>query len=465
MADPNFATSMGMIAKVAKLLSDLEDYTSTSSTGLLANVEASLNALEGVFAQNARDGLISALYEVNGPLTRSGARRVIDPLLRQVAVAIGFVGAADAPIPDVFEAIYDYMIANSQTINDGDDWIAFSSLGTVTGTGNGTAVVCTQDENGVRLGWVTDAGGWTLKCVADARNLGDVGVEEWEFYGTDANTHNLDTMGDGSGLRVGLRSISGDISRNYCTNPSWDDYVENGSSQLTSLAGWTQNAGANLYTYLKANTTYYARSVPGETVNASLQFTGDEIVYQDLVDVAGANFDIDAPYLVDVAVAKVGSPTGTARIRLSGTVGSGGKTATVAHTSIAAATGNWTRLRLTLDSNAWPKQFNANNLKVQVSFESTGSIDATNYFLADDLLITPLTRVGDYGDGRSGRGSMGVYIGVIPGSTPFVKGDYFTASDTISGTRGTFQWATMMIANYGSLPYNSGGTETIADAS
>lgn len=90
-------------------------------------------------------------------------------------------------------------------------------------------------------------------------------------------------------------------------------------------------------------------------------------------------------------------------------------------------------------------------------------MDASNYFTVDDLIFAPFARVGSYGDTREGRGSMGIYMAILGGSTPFVKGDEFTASDSLGGTRGVIHWATSKIAQLGYLPLQTGGTETIAD--
>lgn len=461
MADPNFAACAEMLAFQAKILDELETYTSTASTGLIATVEAARNDIEGDYAQDTRGGLETILADVATPLTQAGARRLFDPILRQTAVAIGYAQPG-APISRIWEALVDYFVDNSQSLNDSEDTIHTSYTADGGNTGDGEVVVLTVDENSNTLGWIPDTS-WTLKCTADARTLGEVGLETWTLEGSDSRPDNLDVDGTGTGLIVrGIRSISADLSKSYVRNPSFNDFVEDGSSQLTSLPGWTQNTGANLYTNLASNSTYAARPTPGESTSTSLQFNGDETIYQDLVSVAGAQIDPDTPFLIDVAIAKVGTPTGTFTLRLSGTVGSGGVSNTLAHTSMTGS-GTFDRLRIAIGSNCWPKNFNANDLKLQIGLASSGSIDASNYFVVDDVLFAPLTRVGSYGDPRRGRGSMGIYLGVIPGSTAFIKDDLFTASDTVGGTRGVNHWALTKIARYGALKMVTGGTETIAD--
>lgn len=459
MADPNFAAVMEMIAFGAKVLTELEEYTSTASTGIIATTESLRNDLEGDYAQQVRSAVEASLSEVNGPLTRAGARRIFDPLLRQVAVAINYPNP-NGSIAAIWEALYDYCVTNSQSINDSEDTIDTTYAAGGSNVGNGEVVVLTVDENNEKLGgWLTDS--WTLTCLADARTLGRTGVEQWRFEGTDRRPDNLDYTGTGL-QQAGIRTLSADLSKRYVRNPSWNEYSLDGSSNLTSLPGWTQVTGANLYTNLSINTTYTARPTPGDSSEASLQFDGDERVIQDIVSVAGATINPNQPFIIDVGVAKVGTPTGTVELRVSGTTGSGGVSATLAHSAMTGS-GTFDRLRITIGQNCWPANFNANDLKVQVALTSSASVDASNYFVVDDFVFAPLTRVGRYDDPREGRGAMGIYIGILGGSTAFVRDDVFTAADSLGGTRGINHWALSKIAQYGYLPLQTGGTETIAD--
>ena len=456
MADPNFAACMEMIAFAAKILDEHETYTSAASTGLLVTTENLRNDLEGDWAQRLRDRVDSIRAEAAGTISKSAARALFIPLLRQTAVAIGFAGAA-GPIDAIWEAIYDYMIDNSQTINDPEDTIdtTFSAGGG--NVGGATVYVLTTGPAGEALGHLTDDA-WTLTCTADARTLGKPQIEEWELEGTTARNDNLDYTG--TGLVEDLRTLSADLSSSYVKNPSFNNYDLDGSSNLTGLDGWTQS-GATLATNLAINLTYTARTTPGDTVAASLQFDADETIVQDVVAVKGAQLDPDVPYMISVAIAKVGTPTGTFTLRLSGTTGSGGVSTTLAHGAMTGS-GTFDRLQLTGNS-AWPVAWNANDLKLQIALSSGASIDASNYFLVDDIVFTPLSRVGDFGDPRTGRGSMGRWIGVTGGKIPSVKGDVYTAADTLNGTRAVNHWALTKIAQLGALPMTTGGTETIAD--
>lgn len=463
MADPNFASVWTDISLAAEVLHQIETFTSTASTGLIAATETLRNSLEGDYGQNVRDGVENLLASGATMVSRDQARAIFNPLLRQSAVATDYPDPQGGSIEDIWEWTVDYFVANSQTINDSEDTIDTTWSADGGNTGNGEVIALAVDENGNDLGWTPDS--WTLECVQDARENGQTDTEVWRLYGTARRPDNLSgSDGGATGVDItGFRTLAVDLSEPYLQNASFDGATENGSSVIQTLPGWTANSGAISSSNLKINTTYIARESPSRsTGHKSLQFTGDETIYQDPVATVGATFNPNEPFILDVAVAKVGTPTGTARIRLSGTVGSGGLTATLAHTAMTGS-GTFDRLRLTVGANSWPANFNANDLKVQIALESTASVDASNYFVVDDVMLCPLQRVNPTGDPRSGRGSMGYYLGVLSGSTPFIKGDKFTAAGSAGGTRGKIHWALTKIAQYGALPMATGGLETVSD--
>lgn len=449
---------MEMIAFACRALEELEVYAATSGSGTVAVTEALRNDLEGDWAQDARPTIQQFIDSVGAPLTRANARALITPLLRQAALAIEYPNPG-GPISEIWEALYDYCVANSQSINDSEDTHDTSWSAGGSNVGNGTVVRLTVDENGEVLGgWLPDT--WTLTCEADARTQGEANREEWILEGTAGRSDNLVTSGGTNYIQTEITTKSaGDTD--VVKNPSFNVYTLSGAD-IATLSGWTQTTGGALSTNLSINTTYTQGTTPGDTSEASLQFDGDEGVYQDLVATQGATFNPDAPYLIDVGIAKVGTPTGTFTLRLSGTLGSGGVSNTLAHTSMTGS-GTFDRLRIAIGQNCWPKNFNANDLKLQISLGSSGSIDASNYFVVDDIVFTEMDRIGRRGDPREGRGAMGQYIAILRGATPFVKGDTFTATDAIGGTRGVNHWALSKIAQFGYLPLQTGGTETIAD--
>lgn len=450
---------MEMMAFVADLCDETEKFAGTATTGLIARMEALRNDLEGDYAGATRSAIEVVRQSGANIVSRATIRAMLDPLLQQCMVAIDYPLPLDS-IEARWEALYDYMHANSQTVNDPEDTYDTSYAAGGGNTGNGEVIRLTVDEQNYKLlGWEPDD--HVLTCVQDARQLGEKHQEVWKLEATDARPDNLDFTG--SGLLVeGITTLSAADSFPYVKNPSFNTTTLDGSN-LTSLPGWTQNTGANLYTNLSRNGTYMARTTPGESDNYSLQFDGDETIYQDLVTEAGARFDRNTPYLIDVGIAKVGTPTGTFTLRLSGTIGSGGVSNTLAHTGMTGS-GTYDRLRIAVGQNCWPINFNANDLKLQIALASSGSIDASNYFVVDDIVVAPFTRIGSQGDPRTGRGAMGQYIAILGGSTPFVVDDTFsTGSEAEGGTRGVNAYWWFRKAGLGYLPSTTGGTETIAD--
>lgn len=449
-----------MLSFACSVLNRLEVYTATSSTGLVAQLEAYRNDIEGDYAQAARTSIARTASNVNLPLTKAGARALILPILEQMAVAINHPNPKDS-IENLHQALFDYMNGTAaQTINDSEDTIDTTYVAGGSNVGNGEVIVLTVDESNNKLGgWITDT--WTLDCVADARQLGELHKEQWKFYGTDRRGDNLDFTGTGLVVN-GLRTIAADLSEPYVKNASWNQATIDGST-LTVLPSWTAETGPAIGTNLSINTTVVYRTSPGDAQNRALQFNATENVYQDLVDTGGARINPNRPYLMDVGVAKTGTPTGTMSIRISDTLGSGGVAATLAHGAMTGS-GTYDRLRIAIGQNCWPLNFNANTLKIQIELTSGASIDASNYFTVDDLIFTEFSRLGRYGDGREGRGSMGIYAAILGGSTPFVKGDTFAGTgDALGGTRGVIHWAYSKVAQIGYLPLQTGGTESIAD--
>lgn len=448
---------MGMLAKAANMLHQLETYAGTSTTGAIATVETLRNDLEGDYAQSARDAIQEVTGAVARPLTKANVRRIVDPILRQTALAIEHPNPS-GPITDIVEALYDYMIANSQTINDCGDTYDTSWSAGGSNVGNATVQRLTVDENNEVLGGFLPDTGWTLTCVQDARTLGDAFRELWTLEGTAGRTDNLDVDAGTNLIVRGIRTLSA-ADTTVVRNPTFSDYTLDGSD-ISTLNGWTQNTGSSLSDNLSINTTYYLKA-PGDTTNSSLQFDGDETIYQDLVATAGARFRND-PYEISIGVAKVGTPTGTIGLRLSGTIGSGGVSATLAHGAMTGS-GTFDRLRIAVGQNSWPASWNVNDLKLQVSLASSGSIDASNYFVVDDIIFAPMQRIGRRDDPRSGRGAMGQYLSVVRGETASVKDDVYTAGDTVSATRGEIHWLFSKLGHYGYLPLDNSGTETVSD--
>jgi hypothetical protein len=132
---------------------------------------------------------------------------------------------------------------------------------------------------------------------------------------------------------------------------------------------------------------------------------------------------------------QVGSASGTLTLAL------GSKTTNVV---VAAQTG-WQVLYLPVTYlNCWPDNFMQNDMTLYIDWART-----SGDLLIDDVMLVPMSAF---------RGQWYMPIG---GATPYVKGDKFTWSDSISSDSIIQYWLAHAFSMY--LPHNAAGAETWAD--
>lgn len=450
MAD--FANVAEQIAFRIDLWDELEKETA-ASPGHATRADAALNDIEGSYAQRARQSIEDDRARIAAILARTNVRAGLEPYLRQM----GGPAAIDSPAVNVsggqdqlWQDLFDYMHANGESVNSAEfAYDAFAAGGSNVGTGE--LIRLTVDEYGYDLeGWWPDT--YTAECEQDARQTGLAHVERWRINGTAPSEDPLDRAG--SGLDSGLiDGVTGAVSRRYVRNPSFDVFtgaaVVGTPAAPTALDGW---AGYSSLSNFENDLDITYRAVPGASTSASIRFLTNETLSQDLVAVGGARLDADVPYYVDVAVYRRDSCDGTLTMTL------GGVSRAVTMSTLTNSAWNVVRLVSTPSEDCWPRNFNANGLTLSFTLASrtTGSLHL------DDITFAPFTRIGAGGDTRRGRGAMGTYVVFRGGATPWVKGDLYTATDTVGGTRAVnqhwFGWA-----ERGYLPAVTGGTETWAD--
>lgn len=451
VTEPDFDTSATNLAYVCDAFDEFEKW-SAGSTGWPNVAEDFRQNVEGTWAQDS----ISVLENIRrGSLAAAVSpevvRAAITPCLRQMARAAGYERVNSANPYELCRAVHAYMVAQSKSINSPGDTYDTSFSAGGGNTGDGEVIRLTVDANGNTLeGWFPDD--VTLECYADATSTGNKHQELFKLTTTSALIDYLDEAGSGI-ENLPIRTFSAAESTTYISNPSWNTQTVDGSDVIQTLSSWT---AASAFTNFEGDTTNTYRSTPGESADKALKFVSDDTIYQALTS---ARFDYRKPYLIDVAVRRNGSATGTVTLRLSGTVGSGGVSASVSLASFTADT--WTRLRITVGANCWPENFTATDLKVQITSASLAVSD----FTVDDLVIAPFVRVGGRGapEQDGGVAVMGQYYAVLGGQTPFLKSDTFTAGDTQGGTRGVIhKWVTL-VAAVGTLLSDNSGSETVSD--
>lgn len=448
MADPNFANVAEQIAFRIDVWDELEK--DTTGAGYVTFEESALNDIQGVLAQAARSGIRNDRRSIAAVLEPANINANLIPYLRQMAVAINSPGASEVQSgDDIWEDLYDYMHTNTQYVNSRE--FSFGSPSAGGGNvGNGSCIRLTKDERGYDLeGWWPDA--FTATCEQDARQTGVVHDELWRIEGTDAAVDGLARTG--SALRTGLiKAVNARDSQTYVKNPSWNDFtgaaVASTPAVPTALSGWS---GYSSLSNFQNDLDITYRATPFDAVSASIRFTTNEILQQDIVDVQKATLDPDTPYYVDVAVYRRDACDGTL------TITAGAVSRAVTMTTLNNNAWNRVRLVSTPGANNWARNLNGNTflVKFQLASRTTGSLHL------DDLIFVPFTRIGAKSDARRGRGAMGTYVVFLGGTTPWVRGDTFTFTDT-EGTRATnqhwFSWG-----ERGYLPHVTGGTETWAD--
>lgn len=450
MADPNFANVAEQIAFRVDIWDELEKDTAAAS-GYVDVEESALNDVQGRLAQAAKDWILQDRRRIAAVLDRANVRAGLEPYLRQMAIAINAAQAAEtAGLDDIWEKLYDYMVANSQTVNSAEFSYGSPSAGG-SNVGTGSLVRLTEDEQGYDLeGWWPDT--YTATCEEDARQTGRAHDERFRIEGLAPASDALKRTGSGldSGLIAGA---NGNVSARYVRNPSFDRFtgsaVAGAPAVPTALDAWS---GYSSLSNFQNDLDITYRATPGASTSASIRFLTNETLEQDLVAVNGTRIDLDTPYYVDVAVYRRDSCDGTLTLAL------GGVSRAVTMTTLNDTAWNIVRLVATPGANCWARNFNANSLTLSfvLSARTTGSLHL------DDITFAPFTRIGAGNDTRRGRGAMGTYVVFRGGATPWVAGDTYSFADTVGGTRAVnqhwFGWG-----ERGYLPHTTGGTETWAD--
>jgi len=447
-----FAEAMEGLAFRLNIYDDLEAFAAAATTGwvdLIGTAKADINS---DFAASA-----AASYEAD----REAAAVIVDganvatgigPFMADIAQQTGSVALSAA---EQFRDLFDYMIANSQTVNSRS--FTFGTPAAAGGnTGDGEILRCTTDDRAYQMqGWFPDA--FTLECVEDSNQLGVQFEEVLLLRGATESVDNLQRSG--SGIEEEIACWSERNTETYVQNPSFENFGGTtptaGSPQTpTSLAGWTVTSGA--FTNLQVQVDQLWRTPPGSTKSISLTFTANETISQDLVAVNGTEIDQDVPYAVGVAVYRRSSCDGTLTITL------GGVNRAVTMSGLANNAWTWVWFVASPDANNWYQGFKSNNLTLSyaLSGRSTGQL------VLDGGLFGPFTLAG--GAEGTGRGAMGTYVFARSGQTPFVggagglTGDRFTWTDTEDASRAKNQFW-LATAGVGYLPALGGGSETIAD--
>src|SRR5574343_387460 len=380
------------------LFEELDGFATRSATNYLDVEEAILNSSVQDYAPEVAGAMAQLRARYVNLLTPATIRSILDPMFITYGRVIG-VSATNADT--VLFEIYRRMVANGYEIKSRG--MSLGSVSSITGTGTGLVQRLTVDEYGYSPENVTPETK-KFECTADARSGAARHEEIFTLTGSPVGRDLLDiSKGGGSGVNLTLAAQSARTS--LARNASFSSY--SGTTAVpTAITNWDAGTIGNL----AIDTTNYYRDYVGDTTPASLKFSDNTYVEQNLDD-TNVTLNPNRPYYLQIAYNRsIGSGDGTLTIQLGNTTKS---------VTLSAQTG-WNILRLDLDSGLWFKNFNKQDPTIKITLSGRTS----GYTLVDDVIFCQMSYID------------GLYYTIVGGATPFLKDAYFTVVDTDGGTVG-----------------------------
>lgn len=424
------------------VLESLRAHADATQAAAGGKLDTLIQALEGEFTPVALSDEANRVRATLSTLVDdASALAMLAPIVREYAnilsasAADGF-GAASTDIGELSTAIYDWLHANSDTIETRG--ITYDTTPTAGGSnaGNGTLSRLTEDGNGYALE-ACHVEKKQLRCVSDANSGSSETAEQFEFSGEASSRDALlrTEFGSGENGRETLVNSHSGPGSSLLSNSSFSDYD---ASATPKFAGWTEASGSG---NISQDTTKFYETHPGAQTDAALQLSGDAKLTQAVSAMRVQSLNANAPYFFRVMVnASEGSAAGgSVTIRL----GSTSATAT-----IASLSAGWNELAIAFDETAWFESFNEADVDVEI--EWSGSSGGT--LLIDCAILRQWQAI---------DGTFWVLRSAASSPTAWRVGDTLTVTDT-GGAAGTgklqYWW---WIAGLGYLP--SSGSPTITD--
>lgn len=437
---PTLAEAFTTLGAGIEPFDELNDFANADSPNLLGLEDTFVQSLEGNYVD--RTGVRNVLDLVAAALTPESVRGVVDKSLLEIGAIIDSPNVETGNVQAVFRDIHDYMVANSETIQEREYTLDTTPNADGGNTFTGSILRLTVDENGTVIQDIhTETK--TARCIEDQSTNAQKHEEEWEFYGETAERNYL--LVDGSGNRHRRRIRAPSARDSLVINASFSQFGGAvGTGNLESLVGWT--AETDISANAEISTSVYYRDFPGDSTPASLFITADEKISQTLADVRNISLDPSTPYWLQVAVRPTtGTSGGNIIIEM------GGVSRTVALTGLSANAWNIVGILSAPGANCWFANFNEADLDISIEIENLAG--GTGVYV-DDVLFVPFSRFDAH------------WYLVVPSAathTPPKRLDKFTWSDSLSA-HGKIQYWAGFRAGYGYLPSTT-GTPTYADPS
>jgi len=386
--------------------------------------------LEQTFLQNLKNDYVP---EASGQIAQ--LRASLDSIVRQAATVLAplireygdIIDATETDPRAILDRIYDDMIIQGTYISSRqithDVAPTALRLDGNANNGNGTVRRLIVDENGYELEAMFPSETTTIECLNDKYSRAVEGEEVWEFRGQNRGRDALRLSGSGFNERISGRSMRDSLVK----NPSFTQLAGTAAAP-TAITGWTPNITVDSTNFVFDESTYYI-GVPGETTHRSLRVKDNCIVSQQL-NALRQPLDARFPYYEAIAYnAEDDLATGTLKLGLG----------SISTTVVVDGKSGWNLLFLPIGSNNYYKNFQSTTATTAY-FQVTS---LANTLLVDHFRLEPYVFYG------------GTFWLVEQGSTPFLRGDAFQATD--SAIEAIIQkWIWRAFGKY--LPHATGST-------
>ena len=353
-------------------------------------------------------GAETGLAAVDGFLT--GATAIVDALLLAWAEFLDF---PETDPVSILDRLYQDFIDNSDTVQRRA--INFDIIPTADGgnVGNGNMVVLVQDRENLNFQNLFPNEDFRYEVTSDATSGAERNAVVFEIRGEAPIKNEVEAfdLGAGSGVIQTLTVLGNVID---ITNPGFD-LLSGTEADPDEITGWDSSVTVNSTNFAFDPTNIFLPKNIDTEVRRSLTLKSTVTLTKKLVD-EGISLDPSLPHNIRLHFNReIGSATGTLVIRLGNT------SATVA---VSAQTG-FNSLTLGFFEVAWYENFNKEDLEISIEWTRTAG-----ELKIDDLIF----QTGELVDGD--------FLFVFPGQTPWLRGDKFTRSRSLTseGKINQFLW-------------------------
>lgn len=432
MSLPTEAEIQTDIGLVLKTLDETRKFGNVNATNFLALWEAyvaSISADSSPAAQSAAEGMRAQLAAMLAP---SVGQNVLAPLW------LTYSRVKELPWTDtasIIRALFVDFAEAGTPVTVTSRGYTYGSPAVVSATGTGEVVRCTVDSYNYTIESPLIAESKVYECIADEHTVGGTRHAETflvrgEAFGKDI----INITGTGGSATVAALNPYGATSP-WVRNAGFESFSPS-SGTLTDLTNWTVTTIGSLQMVTGTpGNEVYQDALPQFTTPYAIRMTGNNAISQSF-STQQLKWNPALPMFCQVAFKRESSCDGTLTITV------GDKTASVA----LSAQSGWTILRFSVAQDAWFRRWNkvaADPSTVVVKIELSGRTTGT--LLLDSFILAPFTPIWD-----------GSFVAITSGTTPWKRGDKWSATDTCSENGVIQKWMARTYGGY--LPHSGSPT-------